>query len=156
MPTPGEIVMRSWTLCENPSDIPEIASLQNFKSGKIVQVYVKVHVRCNCLASRQKLNREDRKDPKGVCSYRWMQKAYAVVPSRGRRALQNFGSSAESVGKNDVINGLMENAASVEIRKKSEFPPPLGKVPPKSGETFPHFRTGPTGLSLLQRSLKSR
>jgi hypothetical protein len=43
------------------------------------------------------------------------------------------------VGKNDVINGLMENAASVEIRKKSGFPPPLGKVEPKHGATFPHF-----------------
>jgi hypothetical protein len=59
------------------------------------------------------------------------------------------------VGKNDVINGLMENAASVEIRKERGFPPPLGKVPPKSSVTLPHFPTGPTGLSLLQRSLKS-
>jgi hypothetical protein len=52
---------------------------------------------------------------------------------------RKIGSSAESVGKNDVINGLMENAASVEIRKKSGFPPPLGKVEPKHGATFPHF-----------------
>jgi len=31
------------------------------------------------------------------------------------------------------------NDASVEIRKKGGFPPPLGKVSPKSGSTFPHF-----------------
>jgi hypothetical protein len=43
------------------------------------------------------------------------------------------------VGKHELANGLMENAASVEIRKKRGFPPPLGKVSPKSGKTFPHF-----------------
>jgi hypothetical protein len=45
----------------------------------------------------------------------------------------------KSVGKSDSVKGLMENAASVEIREKRGFPPPLGKVSPKSGETFPHF-----------------
>ena len=35
--------------------------------------------------------------------------------------------------------GLMENAASVEIRKKRGFPPPLGKVALNYGATFPHF-----------------
>jgi len=50
-----------------------------------------------------------------------------------------IGSSVKSVGKNDPVKGLMENAASVEIRKKRGFPPPLGKVSPKNGETFPHF-----------------
>jgi hypothetical protein len=29
------------------------------------------------------------------------------------------------VGRNNVINGLMENTASMEIRKKRGFPPPL-------------------------------
>jgi hypothetical protein len=38
-----------------------------------------------------------------------------------------------------MSNGLMENAASVEIRTKRGFPPPLAKVPPKSGGTFAHF-----------------
>jgi len=33
----------------------------------------------------------------------------------------------------------MENAASVEIRKQRGLPPPLGKLAPKSGATFPHF-----------------
>ena len=33
----------------------------------------------------------------------------------------------------------MENAASVEIRKKRGFPPPLGKVALNYGATFPHF-----------------
>ena len=31
------------------------------------------------------------------------------------------------------------NAASVEIRKQRGFPQLLGKVSPKSSETFPHF-----------------
>jgi hypothetical protein len=38
-----------------------------------------------------------------------------------------------------MVNGLMENAASVGIRKKRGFPPPLAKVPLKSGGTFAHF-----------------
>jgi len=38
-----------------------------------------------------------------------------------------------------MADGLMENAASVEIRKKRGFPPPLAKVPPKNGGTFAHF-----------------
>jgi hypothetical protein len=53
--------------------------------------------------------------------------------------------------------GLMENAASVEIRKKRGFPPPLGKVSPKSGETFPHFPQALLGffsLNFLKRAYR--
>jgi hypothetical protein len=40
------------------------------------------------------------------------------------------GDAGKSVGIDDSVNGLMENAASVEIRKKRGFPPPLGKLAP--------------------------
>jgi hypothetical protein len=42
--------------------------------------------------------------------------------------------------------GLMENDAPVEIRKKRGFPPPLGKLTPRSGVTFPHFPQAPPGV----------
>ena len=48
-----------------------------------------------------------------------------------------IGSLTQSVGRNDAINGLMENTASMEIRKRRGVPPPLGKITSKSGETFP-------------------
>lgn len=35
--------------------------------------------------------------------------------------------------------GLMENDAGMEIHKERGFPHQLGKVPLKSGVTFPHF-----------------
>jgi hypothetical protein len=44
----------------------------------------------------------------------------------------------------------MENAASVEIRKKRGFPPPLAKVSPKSGETFAHFPQALLGFLSLK------
>jgi hypothetical protein len=43
------------------------------------------------------------------------------------------------VGNNEVTNGLMENAAPVEIRIKRGFPPPLGKASTRNVDTFPHF-----------------
>jgi hypothetical protein len=49
------------------------------------------------------------------------------------------------------MNGLMENAASVEIRKKRGFPPPLAKVPPKSGWTFAHFPQALLGSLTVRR-----
>jgi hypothetical protein len=47
---------------------------------------------------------------------------FIILPQRDHSALSNFGSSAKFVGKNDVVNGLMENAASVEIRALCGFP----------------------------------
>lgn len=49
----------------------------------------------------------------------------------------------------------MENDASVEIRKKRGFPPPLGKVPcQKQAADFSTFPTGPTAFSLFEYFLK--
>ena len=62
-----------------------------------------------------------------------------------------FGSSAEFVGKNEKKIGLMENAASVEIRKKGGLPPPLGKVVRQSLHDFPTFPTGFNGFALFQK-----
>jgi hypothetical protein len=48
----------------------------------------------------------------------------------------------------------MENAASVEIRKKHGFPLPLGKVVLQSCPTFPHFPQA-LPIVLFFRSLKA-
>jgi len=45
-----------------------------------------------------------------------------------------------------MVNGLLENAVSVEIRKKRGFPPPLAKVSSKIGETFAHFPQAVLGV----------
>jgi hypothetical protein len=43
------------------------------------------------------------------------------------------------VGIDNSPNGLVENAASVEIRKRRGFPPPLGKVAQKAAQLFAHL-----------------
>jgi hypothetical protein len=52
------------------------------------------------------------------------------------------------VGKKEMVPGLLENAATVGIRKQRGFPSPLGKISPKGGSTFPHFHRPYWDLSI--------
>jgi hypothetical protein len=72
-----------------------------------------------------------------------------IVPLRGYKrrffsaiTIESWG--AKKIRKNELGNCNPQdwpdgNAASVEIRTQRGFPQLLGKVSPKSGETFPHF-----------------